>query len=149
MWRSWTPDKRRDALFRLADAMTEQSAELGVIGSLETGAPYSGYAWGYSAEWLRYYAGWADKITGESINAYPFPGIDYTKPEPVGVVAVFTASNGPSGFFGMSAAPALAAGCAIVVKPARARAVLVGHVRPTRARGGPPAGRRQRRERRR
>jgi aldehyde dehydrogenase (NAD+) len=117
VWKRWTPDKRRDALFRLADLMTAQSAELGVIGALETGAPYSDYGWAYSADWLRYYAGWADKITGESINAYPYPGIDYTKPEPYGVVAVFTASNGPSGFFGMAGAPALAAGCAIVVKP--------------------------------
>jgi acyl-CoA reductase-like NAD-dependent aldehyde dehydrogenase len=117
VWKRWTPDKRRDALFRLADLMVDQGAELGVIGSLETGAPYSPYGWAYSADWLRYYAGWADKITGESINAYPFPGIDYTKPEPVGVVAVFTASNGPSGFLGMAASPALAAGCAIVIKP--------------------------------
>src|SRR5262245_3101377 len=113
VWRRWTPDKRRDALSRLADLMTEQSAQIGVISSLEVGQPYSDYAGVYSAEWMRYYAGWADKITGESINAYPFPGIDFTVPEPVGVVAVFVASNGPAGFFGMAGAPALAAGCSI------------------------------------
>jgi aldehyde dehydrogenase (NAD+) len=117
VWRGWTPDKRRDALFRLADLMTEQSPRLGVISSLEVGHPYSGYGGAYSADWLRYYAGWADKISGESINAYPFPGIDFTVPEPVGVVAVFVASNGPTGFFGMAGAPALAAGCSIVIKP--------------------------------
>ena len=117
VWRRWTPDKRRDALFRLADIMTRESAQLGVISSLEIGHPYSEYGGAYSAEWMRYYAGWADKISGEAINAYPFPGIDFTKPEPVGVVAVFVASNGPTGFFGMAGAPALAAGCAIIVKP--------------------------------
>jgi aldehyde dehydrogenase (NAD+) len=116
-WRRWTPDRRRDALHRLADLMTQQSAELGVIAALEVGQPYSDYAGTYAGEWMRYYAGWADKITGESINAYPFPGIDFTIPEPAGVVAVFVASNGPIGFFGMAAAPALAAGCSIVVKP--------------------------------
>ena len=117
VWRSWTPDKRRDALFKLADVLVENSALLGTAGALETGAPFSGYGGVYSADWIRYYAGWADKITGESINAYPFPGIDYTKPEPYGVVAVFVASNGPTGFFGMAGAPALAAGCSIVIKP--------------------------------
>ena len=95
VWRSWTPDKRRDALFKLADVLREQCAardrgrgrdrrslqrlRRGLLGRLDPG--------------LR---GWADKITGESINAYPFPGIDYTKPEPYGVVAVFVASNGPT-----------------------------------------------------
>ena len=39
VWRRWTPDKRRDALLRLADLMTEQSAQLGVISSLEVGHP--------------------------------------------------------------------------------------------------------------
>ena len=106
-----------DALFRLADVLMENSALLGTISALETGEPYSGYGGVYSADWIRYYAGWADKITGESINAYPFPGIDFTKPEPYGVVAVFVASNGPAGFFGMAGAPALAAGCSIVIKP--------------------------------
>ena len=74
VWRSWTPDKRRDALFDLADVLVENSALLGTAGALETGAPYSGYGGVYSADWIRYYAGWADKITGESINAVPVPG---------------------------------------------------------------------------
>ena len=65
VWRSWTPDKRRDALFKLADVLVENSALLGTAGALETGAPYSGYGGVYSADWIRYYAGWADKITGE------------------------------------------------------------------------------------
>lgn len=116
-WRRWTPDRRRDALHRLADLLTAHSAEIGVITALEVGQPYSDFAGTYAGEWMRYYAGWADKITGESINAYPFPGIDFTIPEPVGVVGVFVASNGPIGFFGMAAAPALAAGCSVVVKP--------------------------------
>jgi acyl-CoA reductase-like NAD-dependent aldehyde dehydrogenase len=117
VWRSWTPDKRRDALFRLADLLVKESPTLGMISSLEVGHPYGEYGGAYSGEWMRYYAGWADKITGESINAYPFPGIDFTVPEPVGVVGVFVASNGPTGFFGMAGAPALAAGCSIVIKP--------------------------------
>ena len=148
VWRSWTPDKRRDALFKLADVLVENSALLGTAGVLETGAPYSGYGGVYSADWIRYYAGWADKITGESITLYPFPGIDFTMPEPYGVVAVFVASNGPIGFFGMAGAPALAAGSSIVIKPpelAPYTSIIFGRL----ARSGPAAGRGQRRERRR
>jgi aldehyde dehydrogenase (NAD+) len=116
-WKRWSPAARRDVLLRLADILAAEGRTLGTLSSLEVGHPFGEYGGAYSGEWIRYYAGWADKITGESINAYPFPGIDYTKPEPVGVVGVYVASNGPLGFFGMAAAPALAAGCAVIIKP--------------------------------
>jgi aldehyde dehydrogenase (NAD+) len=116
-WRRWSPDARRDVLDRLASILVEQRKEIGVIAALESGTLYTEFVGTYTADWIRYYAGWADKITGESINAYPFKGIDFTVPEPVGVVALFVASNGPMGFFGMAGAPALAAGCCLVVKP--------------------------------
>src|SRR4051812_24759135 len=117
VWRRWEPDARRDALIRLADIMVERRREVGTVAALESGTIYSEFVATYTADWIRYYAGWADKLTGESINAFPFPGIDFTVPEPVGVVALFVASNGPIGFFGMAGAPALAAGCTLVVKP--------------------------------
>ncbi|CUU56654.1 aldehyde dehydrogenase (NAD+) [Parafrankia irregularis] len=116
-WRRWTPDARRAALLRLADIMVERRREIGVIAALESGTIYNEFVAAYTADWFRYYAGWADKLTGESINPYPFRGLDFTVPEPVGVVALFVASNGPIGFFGMAGAPALAAGCTLVVKP--------------------------------
>ena len=97
--------------------MVERRREIGLIAALESGVLYNEFVASYTADWFRYYAGWADKITGESINVYPFPGIDFTVPEPVGVVALFVASNGPIGFFGMAGAPALAAGCCLVIKP--------------------------------
>jgi len=70
----------------------------------------------YVAEWFRYYAGWADKISGESFDPYPFGGIDFTVPEPVGVVGLIVTWNGPLGFCAMGGAPALAAGCCLVIK---------------------------------
>jgi aldehyde dehydrogenase (NAD+) len=117
VWRRWTPDARRDALIRLADVMESHGRELGTVTSLEGGAPFSDRCGRHPAAWIRYYAGWADKISGESINAYPAPGIDFTVPEPVGVVGLFVASNGPLGFCGMAGGPALAAGCTLVIKP--------------------------------
>jgi aldehyde dehydrogenase (NAD+) len=117
VWRRWTPDARREALLRLASIMVDRRREIGTIAALESGTLYNEFVATYTADWFRYYAGWADKITGESIHAYPVPGLDFTGPEPVGVVALFVASNGPIGFFGMAGAPALAAGCCLVVKP--------------------------------
>ena len=115
-WRRWSPDARRDVLLKLADLLKDYAAEFGVISTLEAGHLYSEYDARYVADWVRYYAGWADKISGESIRAYPATGLDYSIPEPVGVAAIYVASNGPIGFCGMSGAPALAAGCTIVYK---------------------------------
>lgn len=115
-WRRWTPDARRDVLIRLADLLAASGEELGTIVALEGGQPFSAMAGWYPSLWFRYYAGWADKLTGERINAYPLQGIDFTIPEPVGVVGLFVASNGPLGFCAMGGAPALAAGCSLVIK---------------------------------
>ncbi len=115
-WRRWSPDARRNVLHRVAELLVDHSKEIGVMAALELGAPYNEHGLRYVAAWFDYYAGWADKISGERINAYPFPGIDFTVPEPVGVVGLFVASNGPLGFCGMGGAPALAAGCCLVIK---------------------------------
>jgi aldehyde dehydrogenase (NAD+) len=115
-WRSWQPDARRDVLMRLADLLVENAERLGVICTLESGSLYSEYNARYAADWFRYYAGWADKLSGESINPYPSRGLDYTVPEPIGVAGIIVTWNGPLGFCGMAGAPALAAGCTIVVK---------------------------------
>jgi aldehyde dehydrogenase (NAD+) len=115
-WRRWTPDARRDVLLKLADLMEASGKELGTIVALEGGQPFSVMAGWFPSLWFRYYAGWADKITGERIDAFPMPGLDFTVPEPVGVVGLFVASNGPLGFCAMGGAPALAAGCCLVIK---------------------------------
>jgi aldehyde dehydrogenase (NAD+) len=115
-WRGWKPDARRDVLLRLADLIAKHTADIGAISALESGNIYSDFVGSYVAEWFRYYAGWADKISGESIEPYPFTGIDFTVPEPVGVVGLIVTWNGPLGFCGMGGAPALAAGCTLVIK---------------------------------
>jgi len=115
-WRDWQPDRRRQVLMRVADLLEQHAEEIGAIATLETGGLFSEYNSRYAADWFRYYAGWADKLTGESVRAYPFGGIDFTVPEPLGVAAIFVTWNGPIGFCGMAGAPALAAGCSIVIK---------------------------------
>jgi aldehyde dehydrogenase (NAD+) len=115
-WRAWQPDARRDVLLALSDLLLEHAEELGVVVSLENSSVFSEFSARNCADWYRYYAGWADKVTGESVRAYPSAGLDYTVPEPVGVVALFVPFNGPLGFCGMGGAAALAAGCCLVIK---------------------------------
>jgi len=115
-WRRWRPDARRDVLLRLAALIADNTSDIGAISALESGNVYSDFVGTYVAEWFRYYAGWADKLSGESLNPYPFTGVDFTVPEPVGVVGLIVTWNGPLGFCGMGGAPALAAGCTLVIK---------------------------------
>lgn len=70
-----------------------------------------------AAQMMRYYAGAADKIHGESLRvAGKYQG--YTLREPIGVVGVIIPWNFPTMMFFLKVSPALAAGCTIVVKPA-------------------------------
>jgi aldehyde dehydrogenase (NAD+) len=119
-WRAWAPDARREALRRVSGLIRERKDVLGAKMSLENGTPLaqSIAMADRSAEWFDYYAGWAEKIHGEVLSPYPIRGVDYTLAEPVGVVAVIVTWNGPLMAFGMAVAPALAAGCCVVLKPA-------------------------------
>jgi aldehyde dehydrogenase (NAD+) len=117
-WRAWRPVDRRDALRRLADLVRVHTADFAAISTLEAGmiAPMAAFQAPRAAEWIDYYAGWADKIEGATVA---IPGaFDYTVHEPIGVVAVILTWNGPTGTIGMKVPAALAAGCTVVLKPA-------------------------------
>jgi aldehyde dehydrogenase (NAD+) len=116
-WREVRPVDRRDILREIARLFRERADEFALVSTLEVGmvSPMAAFQAPRAAEWFDYYAGWADRIEGQLI---PFPGaLDYTLPEPVGVVAVIITWNGPTGSLGMKVAPALAAGCCVVLKP--------------------------------
>jgi betaine-aldehyde dehydrogenase len=69
---------------------------------------------------FRHYAGWADKLTGQSIPTPGYHGrrtLSYTVRQPIGVVAAITPWNSPTMIGSWKIAPALAAGCAVVLKP--------------------------------
>ena len=118
--------------------------------SLETGAPFKRKRGSsLAAEWTRYYAGWVDKIEGSTAAPYSAPSVDYTVPEPYGVVAVLTPWNGGMVSAAMKVAPALAAGNTVVLKPAELAAARPAALRRALPRGRHPARRRQRRPRRR
>ncbi len=118
-WSTWPAHRRRDVLLELARLIETRELELGVLRSLETGAPLKRKRGpSLAAEWTRYYAGWVDKIEGTTATPYSGPSLSYTVPEPFGVVAVLTPWNGGMVSAAMKVAPALAAGNTVVLKPA-------------------------------
>ncbi|KAF9612854.1 hypothetical protein IFM89_004264 [Coptis chinensis] len=107
-------------MMKFADLIDENIDELAALDSIDAGKLFS---WGkgldipQSAHLLRYYAGAADKIHGETLKmSRELQG--YTLREPIGVVGHIIPWNFPSTMFFMKVAPALAAGCTMIVKPA-------------------------------
>lgn len=113
---------RAKLLWRLADKIEEHAEELAILDSLDNGKPVR-MARSFDIpgviETLRYNAGWAGKITGDTIPASS-PGNfhSYTIREPIGVVGAITPWNFPLGAAVQKLAPALAAGCTVILKPA-------------------------------
>ncbi len=122
-WRSLTPAARARILWRVADLMEANLAELAELETLDTGKSLSMTEQGevpFAAECFRYYAGWCSKIEGATKDLSSAPGDAfhaYTRREPVGVVALIVPWNGPLVQAAWKVAPALAAGCSAVLKP--------------------------------
>ena len=119
VWQGLTPEQRRDMLLRLASLVEEHADEFTRIVTLEAGIPTMFAQWNAAgcASYFRYYAGWADKLEGAVIPVSHTSGMGYTHHEPYGVVGLITAWNAPLSFIGTKAAPALAAGNCVVIKP--------------------------------
>lgn len=119
-WRTTPAAERRRLLMKLADLLEAEGEQLSQIGVMDNGGPLAFNRRACTvgpAGWLRYYAGWCDKIEGRTIPIAPDNTLDYTIVEPIGVIALLLAFNGPMSFIGFKAAPALAAGNTIVLKP--------------------------------
>jgi acyl-CoA reductase-like NAD-dependent aldehyde dehydrogenase len=115
-WRRWTPDERERVIRNLSQLLRDRAADFGVIASRESGLPsmLAPYLAPACAQWIDYYAGWIDKLTGDTIPAGG--AFDYTHVEPIGVVAVLLTWNSSVAAYGASVGAALAAGCTVVVK---------------------------------
>lgn len=119
-WRRMDARERGRLLNRLADLIEKNFDELLALEVLDNGKPVREAKTGdlpLVIDCLRYYAGWADKIQGETI---PVRGryFCYTKREPVGVVGQIIPWNFPMLMVAWKWGPALAAGCTLVMKPA-------------------------------
>jgi phenylacetaldehyde dehydrogenase len=124
-WRTMSPTERSRIVWRIADLIEEHADELALLESLDNGKPVDvarGYDITFAVDLFRYMAGWCTKLEGDTIalSAFPRPGQAhaYTLREPVGVVAQIIPWNFPIAMASWKIAPALACGCAIILKPA-------------------------------
>jgi phenylacetaldehyde dehydrogenase len=120
-WSKMTALDRAKLLWKLADALDEHGDEIGLIESLDNGMPLPMARFGAvagSANNLRYNAGWAGKVLGETIEGNSPGRHTYTLKQPIGVVGAITPWNFPLPMEVAKIAPALAAGCTVVLKPA-------------------------------
>ena len=126
-WRGLLPARRAAVLWALADLIDAHADALAEIETLDQGKTWATSRLAEipaAAAQFRYFAGFATKIGGQTITpsiGHAPPGshvIAHTLREPVGVVAAITPWNSPLLMAAMKLAPALAAGCSVVLKPA-------------------------------
>ncbi len=131
-WGRLPPGERGKLLMRLADLMEADTMMLAHLSTLENGMPL----WMsldkmalLCPDIIRYYAGWTTKVTGDVLPAVPIRGEDnewlvYTLRQPIGVVGAIIPWNAPASMVVLKSAPALAAGCTVVMKPAELTPLL-------------------------
>ena len=137
-WSAVSARERGRMLWKLGELLVTRVDEIARLETLHNGKPIfesRHIEVPAAAECLQYYAGWADKVHGETI---PVKGnyLAYTLREPVGVVAAIVPWNFPLLLAAWKVAPALACGNTVVLKPASQT--------PLTARGGTAAGRAER-----
>ena len=111
---------RAKALWKLADLMERDADEIATLETVNQGKPIfesRKIDMPFIVNLFRYYAGWADKIQGETIPVHP-GFLNYTLKQPVGVVGMIIPWNFPLLLTCYKLGPALAAGCTAVIKPA-------------------------------
>ncbi len=118
-WKAKSGFERADALHAIADEMKRRTDEAAQMISLETGKPIaqSGREWALSIDQFRWFAEEARRIYGRIIDSRVPGGRFEVHHEPVGIAAAFTAWNFPAALIARKVAPALAAGCSIIVRP--------------------------------
>lgn len=116
-WAEFGPARRRDCLFRLADLVERDVDWFNRVAALEVGTPLAVGGPALALSWLRYYAGWADKVEGSVTEPIGANGIAYSVHEPIGVIGVIIPWNSPLIAISMTACLALAGGNAVVLKP--------------------------------
>lgn len=128
-WRDRKPKVRARLLFDLARALESRADEFAELETLDCGKPLSRARVDIlsTARYFEFYAGAADKFYGETIPLGP-DYIDFTLREPLGVTAHIVPWNFPLNMVGRSAAPALAMGNTVVVKPAEQTPLTALHL---------------------
>ncbi len=140
-WAAMPAKQRRDLLYRVADLIEENAEELSLLESLDTGQPirFMAKAAIRGAANFRYFA---DLVQGAN-DGQALPTnthLNYTIRQPIGPVGVITPWNTPFMLSTWKIAPALAAGCTVVHKPAELSPVTAMRLHEIMAEAGMPAG---------
>jgi acyl-CoA reductase-like NAD-dependent aldehyde dehydrogenase len=134
-WAATPPAARADILLKLAGLIEREGERIALTETLDNGMPFmmakfAGVMGAAGA--LRYNAGWATKLAGETLTpSAPGEWHAFTLREPVGVVGAIVPWNFPFVMAVSKIAPALAAGCTVVLKPAEQTplsAVILGEL---------------------
>ncbi|WP_245479314.1 aldehyde dehydrogenase family protein, partial [Mesorhizobium sp. M1A.F.Ca.IN.022.05.2.1] len=141
-WRDLRPTERGKLLVSLAGIIEREAERIAGIEMRDNGklATEVRSQVRYTAEYYRYYGGLADKIQGAVVPTDKKGVFAYTKYEPKGVVAIITPWNSPLTLTTWKLAPALAAGCAAVIKPSEFTSASVIEFAQLFAEAGFPAG---------
>jgi len=123
-WTGLAPIQREQLIRKLADLIEENADELAELEAIDNGKPVTlarAVDMNATVNMFRYTAGWATKIIGEHVDPATMPTgsfHSYVKREPVGVAGLITPWNFPMVMIANKVAPALTAGCTVVLKPA-------------------------------
>src|SRR4051794_13286565 len=141
-WRSALAKDRARIMRRWADLMMERSEELAVLLTTEQGKPLaeSRVEIAYAASFLEWFGEEAKRVYGDTIPTYMSDRRIVVTKEPVGVTAGITPWNFPAAMPTRKAAPALAAGCTMVLKPAEQTPLTALAVMKLGEEAGLPAG---------
>ncbi len=145
-WSGLPPISRERMINRLADLIEANAAELAELEAIDNGKPRTMAQAGdipMAVAHLRYMAGWSGKVGGEVMSPYAMPAgavLNYTVKEPVGVCAQIVPWNFPLMMACQKIAPALAAGCTLVLKPAEQTSLTTLRLADLVAEAGIPAG---------
>jgi aldehyde dehydrogenase (NAD+) len=117
-WRALAGDKRRDLMLKMATVIEQHAKELAELSTLENGSAImvTPHIAADAAQKFRYFAGWADKIRGETLGSWAAAAHNYVAYEPYGVIGAIVPWNGPLFAATMVVTPALAAGNCVIMK---------------------------------
>ena len=142
IWAAMTAMERSRILRRAVDILRERNDELATLETLDTGKAYSETSTVdivTGADVLEYYAGLIPALEGSQIPLRDTSFV-YTRREPLGVVAAITPWNSPIASEMQKVAPAIAAGNAVILKPAEATPLMALELAKIFEQAGLPAG---------
>ncbi len=141
-WASWTGKERAAVMRRWFDLMMANQDDLGIILTAEQGKPLAEAKGeiGYGASFVEFFAEEAKRIYGETIPGHQRDKRITVIKQPIGVAASITPWNFPNAMITRKAAPALAAGCAFIARPAELTPLSAIAMGVLAERAGIPAG---------